>query len=289
MQALKHLGLLVVACGSLVACRPTEAHRGEQPLVEVGAFAVYPSEVKAALPLGLRGADSAAFVAEFLRGKVEDYLLYEKAASNLSDRASIDRRVEEYRRMLVLHGYTEELARQRNLDLPTEEEVQSHYEAHRDRFVLEHPLCKGIFLKLPLTAPQLAEVRRWMASTKTEELDKLEKYSLRHVVEYDYFRDRWQSAADLLQRLPGAHAEQLARLAQERRMELRDSAYCYLLHLTEYLGAGSLMPYDLARQEVAQWLQNERRKDFVRTVKDELYQKALDNEQIKYHLEKTDK
>ncbi len=43
---------------------------------------------------------------------------------------------------------------------------------NKELFKLENPLIKGLFIKVPLTAPQLNNVRRWYKSGKNRMLSR---------------------------------------------------------------------------------------------------------------------
>ena len=60
----------------------------------------------------------------------------------------------------------------------------------KELFKSWNPVDQGLFIKVPLTAPQLNNVRRWY---KTEKQDAVEsgKYSLQNAVKYEYFYDKW--------------------------------------------------------------------------------------------------
>ena len=80
--------------------------------------------------------------------------------------------------------------------------LRAYYESNLDLFKAEHPLVKGLFMKVPLTAPQIAEVRRWYKSDSHEAVEQLEKYSLRNAVVYEYFYDRWVPVSELQDLMP---------------------------------------------------------------------------------------
>ena len=134
------------------------------------------------LPAGLTKDDSLLFAEHYIRTWVEDLLLYEKAQNNIPDNEEIDRLVENYRKALIMHTYQEELIGQRlTKDIP-EQEIAEYYEKNKELFKLDRPLVKGLFIKVPLTAPQLTNVRKWYKSEAQEAVEHLEKYlSLIHI------------------------------------------------------------------------------------------------------------
>ena len=157
---MKKTSLLTIGLLVLASCGKTVDHQGKTPLVEVGGTFLYKEDVDAAMPIGLRGKDSARFADDYVRNWVEDILLYQKAEGNIPDNAKIDRQVEAYRRALIVHTYQEELVRQKLGDEISEEEIDAYYRAHEKRFRAEQPYIQGLFVKVPVSERNLNQVRK---------------------------------------------------------------------------------------------------------------------------------
>ena len=59
-----------------------------------------------------------------------------------------------------MHTYQQELIGQRLSNEIPEQELAEYYEKNKELFKLDRPLVKGLFIKVPLTAPQIANVRK---------------------------------------------------------------------------------------------------------------------------------
>ena len=275
------LGLLLGLC---VACSPAPDHRGRTPLAEVEGRFLYREDLQAALPVGVAKADSTRFADDYVKRWAEETLLYAKAEENIPDNAAIEQQVESYRRTLILHAYRQALIHQKLADDIAEPEIEDYYRSHAELFKVEQPLIQGLFIKVPLQAPRLAEVRRWYRSDSHEAVEHLEKYSLRNAVKYEYFYDKWRPVSEVFGWMPrqeGADAEKKLRALPH--IELQDTAYHYFLHVTGYRAVGEEEPYEVARAHARQLLLNERRGAFLRQVSDDLYREAVDKHEIKYY------
>lgn len=267
------------------ACGEAPDHRGKTLLAEVGDKYLYVEDLNAVFPLGLSGKDSLQFVESYVRNWAEDVLLYEKAESNIPGDALIEEKVANFRKALIVHTYQQALIQQQLSDELSEEELTNYYEQHQTLFKLESPLVQGLFIKVPLTAPRLNNVRRWYKSVEQEAIDNLEKYSLQHAVQYEYFYDKWISAADVLKFMPPVvSASPENYLRKKHSSELKDSAFYYFLNVTDYRGAGEQTPYAFARPQVRDMLLNAKQVNFMQDVKEELYKQAVERNKIKiYH------
>ncbi len=273
------IGLLV-----LTACGKTLNHQGKTPLVEVGDAVLYQEDLDVAMPLGLHGADSARFADEYIRNWVEDYLLYRKAEGNIPDNAKIDAQVAAYRRALIMHVYQEELVRQKLGNEVSEDEINAYYEKHPDQFRAEQPYIQGVFLKVPLSTRNLNQVRTWYKQHTQEAIDRLEKFSIAHAVGYDYFYNRWRPVSEFASKMPlEALDTDPDYLRKHSDVEVRDTAFCYFLHVEEFLSKGDRLPLEYARSEIKEMIINLKRVEFINRMKEDLYREASEDNDIIYY------
>lgn len=274
------IGLMFVLWG----CSQQHDHKGKTPLVEVAGNFLYQEDLQSALPLNLSADDSVLFSENYIRTWVEDVLLFDKAGENVRDDEKVKTLVENYRRSLVMHTYQEELVRQQLSEEITQVQLAEYYEQNKGLFVLEKPLVKGLFIKVPLQSPGWAEVRRLYKQRTSEAIEKLEKYSLRNAVTYDYFYDQWRPLEELEAMMPVKKGETVeARLKSGSDVELKDTAFHYFLHIEEYLGKNEPTPLDVAQEEIKEILINLKRVEFINRVKEDLYRQAQEKNGINYY------
>lgn len=282
------LPILLVLLLSLSSCQEKVEHDGKQPLVQAGSQYLYREDVLKALPFGVSGADSVRLVKEYCRKWVEEQILYEKAEHNVRGDERIERMVADYRRKLILNDYEQRLLQQNMQGELSEEDLQRYYEQNKQLFMLEEPVIKGVFIKAPLNSPGLKDLKRWYKDKSEASLEQLEKYAFRNAVIYEYFYDHWVPVSEL----EGKQIINLAELSDDfdkhRDIEAEDGTYCYLLHIEEYLVKGKEKPYDMAKPEIIDLLTNSRRVDFMRKVKEDLYNQSMEMGRIKYYDNETE-
>lgn len=265
--------LLLSGCGQSVD------HHGKTPLVEAGGVFLYREDLLPIIPPSLKGKDSARFAERYIREWVEDALLFRQAEENIPDNLTINERVAAYRRALIMHTYEEELVRQEVGEQISDAEIEQYYLQNKERFRSDQPYIQGIFLKLPLHAPQLSHVRVWCKKITTANMDKLEKYSIGNAVSYESFLDAWKPVSEFAGKLP---VQSLA-LDRNRDVEMRDTAFCYFLHVENYLPPGGTLPLEYARNEIKELLINLKRVDYINRMKQDLYNTASENKEIIYY------
>ena len=72
-------------------------------------------------------------------------------------------------------------------------------------------------------------------------------------------------------------------LNNNRQVELKDTAFYYFLNVSDYRKIGEEEPYEFARTQVKDLLLNVKQVEFMKQVKDDLYQRAVKKDEIKYY------
>ena len=280
MRIVGFIGLSLILC---MSCgHPQYDHRGRTPLVELDGHFLYREDLLRVLPQNLSTDDSLLFAQHYIRTWAEDILLYERAQQNVPDDAEIENLVFNYRKALMMHAYQQALISEKLSGDITEAEIETYYRQHADQFKVDRPLIKGLFIKVPLEAPRLADVRRWYRSDDHEAVEHLEKYSLRNAVKYEYFYDKWRPLSEVLEWMP-ATTDSERDWRKGWHGEVQDSAFCYFLHVTDYRAIGQEEPYEMARSQAKDMLLNIRQTDYIRQVREELYRNAQEKNEIKYY------
>ena len=284
MEKMKSWVWILALVAVLFSCEQKHDHKGKLPLVEVAGKFLYQEDLRQVLPLNLSKDDSVLFAESYIKNWVEDVLLFDKAEGNIPDSEKINSLVESYRKALIMHTYQEALVRQKLSNEITSDEVLEYYEKNKQLFLLDKPLVKGVFLKVPLRSSKLSDVRRWYKRNTQDAIEQLEKYSLLNAVTYDYFYDQWRPLDEIEALIPNrtwnADSDYLEK---NRNVELKDTAYHYFLHIEEYQGKGSQKPLDFAEEEIKETLINLKRVEFINGVKNDLYHQASDKNKIIYY------
>lgn len=283
---MKRSKVWIVTCFMLLVCschQTSEDDQSGEPVVRAGEYSLYKSDLRSALPVGVHGADSVQFAEKYIRTWVEDMLMYQQAVENLPDGKEIDERVEAYRRALTVHIYQEKLVEQELGSKVADSEIETYYNTHSEQFVATEPYLKGVFMKVPLHAASLKNVRAWMKNPEGNgNLDRLEKYSISHAVSYECFPDRWKPFSEISLQMPLVKKD-LDNLRGHRSVEVSDFAFRYLLHVCEVLPVGERVPLEYASGEIREILVNLKRAEYIGRMKSDLYKRALEDKKIIYY------
>ncbi|MDO5571087.1 MAG: peptidylprolyl isomerase [Bacteroidales bacterium] len=250
-------------------------------VAEVNGRFLYKADLAPLFKRGVSNEDSVKIVENFRDNWIKESLLYDKAERNIDNLEEIDKNVEEYRRRMVIFQYEKELINERLEKEIDEQELESFYEIYSSKFVLKDPIIKGIFLKIPVNAPQLEEVKKWVKKITPETLEKLEKYTLQNAIVYEYFSDRWVSLQDIMNNIPYVIGNSSRFLKENKFLDVSEGDYWYFLSVSDYKLEGSAQPFEYAKAQIKDALLTQKKKSFINDLEEQLYKDGLENGKVK--------
>lgn len=263
------------------ACSNKNKQDSGDILVTVGNAVLTLDDLRKQLPSGLSAEDSTALAHSYIRSWIDSRLISEIASQNIGDLTEIDRMTEQYRNELITYEYRRRMFDDRIKSEITEDSIKKYYDENLTELKLQRPILKGIYLKIPNESPSLKNAKKWYVSTKTEDIDKLEKQCLDGAIHYDYFRDRWVDWERIESLIPAEFgSDPNAFLATHKNLEISQGDFTYLLSISEYIPSGKTMPYEFAKETIKDILAYSRRAEYDRLLRLSLLKEAEDNGQI---------
>ena len=278
----KGLIFLFLSLFFFVSCDRKSPDAARIPLLEVEGKFLYQDQVDDIIPPNVREEDSTRIADSYIKKWVTDVLMYENAKRNVTDKDEIERLLDDYRKSITIHQYQQKLIRQRLAKSPSEEELKKFYEDYRSQFILKENILKGILLVVPVGSPKLDNVRAWVRSGRTKDLEQIEKYSIQHALSYDYFIDKWIPLTDVLKKMPVQVQDPSAFAVSNRYFETSDSLRYYMLKISDAKRTGEVEPFDTAKEKITNIIMNNKKSDFISDFEKELYKDAMEDGTITF-------
>ena len=270
----------------LLSCNKREEVKyvsGKTPLVELDGNVLYQEDLLQVLPVDISEADSAQFANRYIENWLSELLLYQNAERNVRDDKQIEELVENYRRSLIVHEYQQLLIEQKIEQDITMQEIETFYNDNKNLFVLEEPILKGLFIKLPLSAPNQNSIMKLYRLRDDESYDEIEKYCIRNAPYYEFFYDYWHSVSDIEILLPSMEVSLQDYLNKNDYLEIKDDEFLYLLNVSEYLPKGSVAPIEQVESRIKRLLINNKAVSYIQKIKKDLYNSAIENNRVIFH------
>lgn len=276
--------LVALSLLCLSSCSLFNTKVNEQPVAKVMDRYLYRSDLAEAIPKGTREQDSIAIARNFIDAWVRKQLMLIKAEEALTDeQKNVQRKIEEYRSSLLIYSYRQKLLQQKMDTVLTEQEILSYYESNIDNFILSEEIVMATFIKVPLTAPNIGNVRNWIRSGSIDDLDNLEKYSLNYAKKFDMFNNSWIYFRKLMEQIPMAIPQPDRYLRYNKNIETSDSLYHYFVHISDYKPAGDIVPLELIREDIKNILLNKRKIEFYKNLEQQVYNEGVNRNQFEIY------
>ena len=265
--------VLILLVPLLAGCTwftPSDEAEGT-PLARVYDDYLYLEDIRG-MTAGTSPADSADLVERYVNRWVADQLLLRRAEENLS--VDIDRKVEEYRRNLLLNAYRTQLLEQKvSLDV-TNEQLDSAYSSLAGNFLLEAPARRMRYVLLDSSNAEYAEeLIDWLNDETTESMNQaLEVVSL-HAIAWQVQKAAWVAGDVYLDEL---RLDDAVAPSDRYRARFHDDGSVVLFRIEEVRPAGEPAPLDLVRDEISDIVIFKRRENFLDLLEERTFRDAQD-------------
>lgn len=255
----------------LSSCSLFQRRPSSDVLVSLEGHYLYRSDIALATS-GLTGQDSLDAADAYIRRWAENVLLYSEA--NAAANQHLEEMVESYRRSLYVHEFEQRYVGQHMPRVVADSMVEQFYDANQQRLVLRETILRGVLLVMPNGAPDRKAIRHWMEKP-AEHLEEIEKYAYANCSGYELFLDSWQTANQVLLRMPFAENDLRQQLRQRSLIEMSDSVSTYLLFVSDKYFVGEAMPLSYARPEIEKIILSDRQQEYLQRQRDALYRDAV--------------
>ncbi len=243
-------------------------------IARLGDSYLYEDQVTSIIKSKLSSVDSLTFIKQFINKWAQEELLLQKAVLNINqDQLEIDKRLESYRRSLLIHAYEQKLIEQSLDTLILEDQLESYYNQHTDDYILADKMTKVIFVKTSIMAPKLDSLESWLFDKDTLLIDAIETYCHQYSKRFYYNPNEWLIWDDFKQVFPSEFDVSTLSLTNNT-MILKDSLDVYFIRLLNYKEQGEIAPLEYVKEEIKSILLNQRKIKTVELIKTKLFEDA---------------
>jgi hypothetical protein len=270
---------VIIAVGVLSACSKGHDNKNREPLAKVFDKYLYMEDLHGVIPAEISDSDSASLAKDFIEKWIRNQLILNKAELNLSDaEKNVEQQIESYRSSLLIYAYQERYLSQ-NLDtVVTDKEIEDYFKENQSNFLLGEPLMKGVYIKLPVKAPEIYKLRQWYRSDDKEAIKNLEGYCFAHATVYDHFNEGWVNLNEVLRMIPTNGESFKSALEYRRNLEVNDKDYYYFLTIKEIAPEGTVSPFELVKNDIHYIILNKRKVKLIEELERNIYADAQNRE-----------
>jgi hypothetical protein len=235
------------------------------------------------VPKGTSRDDSIAITKLYIDNWIKTRLLLQRAELNLTgEQANVNREIETYRTSLLIYKYEQLLLLEKLDTAVLDSEIESYYQANTANFVADELAVKAIYLKLRAGAPELWNVRRWLASDRDSDIQALTEYSRSYAEAFDLFGGEWIPWQRIESELPSKEAA-ARQLAYSNQVEQQNDSAIWLVRILEKRAAGETAPLSFVKNKIKSIIINQRKLDFLVNLEQDIYNDALLKKQFEIY------
>lgn len=269
---------VLAAVAWTAACRELPHYlASDTTLAKAGRSSLQLRDVASAVPAGMTGEDSVAFMQVYVDRWVRRQLKLDEAEKLFSASAEdIDKMVEEYRQALLIRKLDQHLV-DRQIDTTfTEEEIAAYYNARKADFRLDRTIVKGRIVQFKEGYRQAKKLRELMAATSPARQQDFRDICAKNDFTVTDLTDRWVDFPEFLSYLPTLRTQNYdAILTPDDVQEMRDSHSHYFFQIREVRREGEPIPLERLRGTIRRILFNQRQGEIIRRHEEELYRRAV--------------
>lgn len=266
------------------SCSLLDGNNHEEPVARVFEHYLYPTDISDAIPEGTSLQDSITLAKRYINTWVRDQLMLNRAELALTEeQKDFDRQIAEYHRSLLIYSYRQKLLQQKLDTIVPDNEIEAYYQENLNNFLLGQDVIKGTFIKVPLTAPRINELRTWSRSNGEEDLSEMEKYCISYADKYNDFNNTWIYFSTIKTQLPMQISQPSRYLRYNRNIETTDSLFRYFLHVADHLPEGEVAPLEMVVDDITNIIMNKRKIEFFQDLEQQVYNDGVSRNQFEIY------
>jgi hypothetical protein len=275
---LNRILIFIAAVVWLSACESALTSNKGTVLARVNDKYLYEEDIEGIVPKGTSKRDSIVLVRNYVNNWVKTELMIQQARKNLAvQQLDLDSQLEAYRNSLIIYHYESELIKQKLDTLVSEGEIETYYTSHLSDFELKENIAKVHYVIID-SEPELAEsLEEVYALPDSLLLDSLEAFCKEYARSYFLDTAAWLRFDDLTDVIPLETYNQELFLKGNRKIQLEDENYTYLLTFVDFRIKEDASPLDFEREDIRAIIVNKRKLDLVKQARQDIYAKALQN------------
>ncbi|MBU3927680.1 MAG: hypothetical protein KKB74_07720 [Bacteroidetes bacterium] len=248
-------------------------------LAQVEGEYLFLSDLAGVVPQGISHSDSIALAKNFINNWVKNRLMIVQAERNLTEeQLDFSKQLEDYRNSLVIYHYETLLIDQELDTVVTDAQIMSFYQSHLGDFELKENILRAYYAIVNNETPLLDLVLEIFDLPDALAVDSLLYYEksddmLSLSVDTSY----WMSFFQFQQIIPIESYNQELFLKNKRLIRIEENGMVFLVKVVNFKIKDDISPLEVERQDIRHIIINQRKVRLIKKVRDDIYKKALYN------------
>lgn len=272
------VGLLLILFFS--SCQEKKTDKGEI-IVSVYGKNLYKTDLDDIFYEGISYNDSILRSKVYIDKWVRNQLLVRQAENNLEpNQLDFTKRLEEYRTSLIINKYETELINQKLEKEVTEEHIYEYYNRNSEEFRLNRDIVRVVSVTVEKNNRKRWQLTKMLRDQDSIMVDSIVSMAEQYAVTYDMNIDEWRNLNDVVEHYNLRIKDIKSFLNKDRFITIRDESNITLIRFCECKFVADISPCELETERIKYIILNNRKKELLKNLYDDLYSKALQDKAV---------
>lgn len=240
------------------------------------------SELDGMFALGATPEDSVRTIQLLVNRWIRDAAVEWEAEHELPPDMNIDQLVRDYRTSLIRSNYERTLENELVDTSFSNGELQSYFEEHAQQFLLERPIIRCLFIKVPHPTPAADSLRSFWNNGEVSDTAALTNYCSRYAELALLDQAAWYKLDEVADHCPPGTIT-AENLSSRQEFSQQDGQYRYYFRLFEKRNRLEVAPFSYVKDQVKKMIMHERKREVLSRARDSIYEYELQAENIEIY------
>ena len=267
----------IIVLTSIASCHIFEAESTNDSdiLASVGTKDLFLNELENVIHPAVNANDSAALASAFIDQWIRDQLLMQEASRFFSSDFEIEKLVDDYRDKLVKFNFENKIIEERFDTAISSTQMEEFYNTNKEQFILDQPIVRCIYANFDDETNDLNEFRR---NFNSDDWASSISFIEQNAQDYRVDSDDWHTWTEIEQL---GDPFSISRAKQLRTQEKKVDNSELFLKVIEFRDVNEISPLEFIVSRLKLMILHQRKQVIIENFKQELYNKAIDNNTIK--------
>ena len=273
--------LMLSACSKPEAVSATPEGK---VIAKVNTVTLTDKETENLVPEGMSGADSLAFLQNYVNKWAYNEAFYQQAVNYLSDEEQdVSKELEALKKELLSYRFEKKLINEKLDTTVSEGEIESYYNANAENFLLKSNIVKVLYIKTPVSIPNFDKFKKLCYSTNPKDAEQLKNLCIQYANNYYMNDDTWLMFDDLKKEMPQLNEVPEYTVEKGKTFEFTDVASFYFLKIVDLKSKNTLSPLNFEKHNIRNMLLNQRKEKLISTIRKDFFDKAKSSKELEIY------
>ena len=259
----------------------SNASVNEDVAAKINTSELTKEELYSRLPKSLSGEDSVVFKTNLINHWATDEVFYQQAIKYLSeDEISIDKEVEAYKHELIAYKFQQKLIAEKLDTLITDAQIEEYYNANAESFMLKSNIVKVLYIKTPITIPNIEKFKKLCYSSNPKDLAQLNDLCIQYANNFYMNDNTWLLFDDLKKEMYQLNEVPEYSIQTGKTFEFTDERNFYFLKIVDVKSKNTQSPLNFEKTNIRNMIINQRKQQLISNIKKDFFDKALTNKEL---------